>query len=201
MKRDASEQVIPAAGVVDGGENAIRRFRYGSDREIGAHVAYAVQRSLASEASPGSIAILARHWAALDPVRALLEDAGIPFVIHHSAFHRPAHRRHPGAKILRKLWETPARIDGHAEDWVRVVCEEWKRSLDEPSIAELLSAAREIDRERIPLDGGPVLTPLGSVELADGLLLAQRAWSSTRSSCFRRVAEKTPTSFAPSTWR
>jgi ATP-dependent DNA helicase RecQ len=176
MKREAREQVIPAPTVAAGDENSVRRFLHADSSRAAAHVVYAIRRTLEDETS-GSVAVIARYWADLDGVRGALEDAKVPFVIHHAQFHRPAHRRHPAAKVLRELWKKPVNVEGHAEDFVRVLAEEWKRETSEPSLAELLAAARTIDQDRVPLEaleGAPALLPIGSVELADALLLASR---------------------------
>jgi ATP-dependent DNA helicase RecQ len=202
IKQDACEQMRAAPGIEEGGEQALRRFRYPGPYELSAHAAYAVSRSL--EQGQGSIAVLARHWSLLDGVRALLEDAGIPFVLHHREFHRAAHRRHPGARVIRELWRRREPVVGRAGDMIRALALSWGRGFDEPSLAELLRAADEIDAERArsasrletlsaPVSETaavlavsdaarpeparaeqPELAPLTTIELADSLLLASR---------------------------
>ncbi|HEY3234795.1 MAG TPA: RecQ family ATP-dependent DNA helicase, partial [Polyangiaceae bacterium] len=170
IKTLPDEQVRPAPSAAPGGTNSVRRFRYRNHQELSAHAAFMARKSL--EAQVGSIAILARHWAALDAVRYLLETQGVNIVIHHRAFHRPVHRRHPAFRMIRHLWDHETPIEGSAVDFARELFERWGRTTSERPVLELLTFAEEVDRSRSSPGGR--LAPIGSKELADELLLASR---------------------------
>jgi hypothetical protein len=74
-----------------------RMLRYAGDEDLASHVAYSVEKSLASGSA--DVAVLARHWSALDAVRCLLDERGVEY-LHHRDFHRPIHRRHPAARVI-----------------------------------------------------------------------------------------------------
>ncbi len=145
LKTAAEEQMSPAPSAAAGGERAVRRLCFSSPIQMASHTAYAVGRMLDAD---GSIAILARHWSQLAPVRALLERDGIPFAIHHRGFKRPVHRRHPVAFFLDKLWRTREPLVGAAGDHLRAMLERIERSHEEPVARELLALAADIDTER-----------------------------------------------------
>jgi ATP-dependent DNA helicase RecQ len=170
MKVTAAEQVRPAAGADPGSDASVRRFRYGTLDELSAHVAYVVHKSL--EAGSGSIAVLARHWGALDDIRCLLEDQGVSVAIHHRDYHRPVHRRYPASRIIRHLWDSDATVDGPAVAHLEHHVDTFKRSRDEPPVTELLAFATEIDRQRTGAGGR--LDPIPARELGDDLLVASR---------------------------
>jgi ATP-dependent DNA helicase RecQ len=157
----------PRAGAGDA--NSVRRFRYRDLDQVSSHAFYVIERGLGQGA--GAIAVLARHWAELDSLRAYLEDARIPFVLFHSDYHRPVHRRHPAERMLRELGKGTAPITGAAAEHVRAAILARGRDPDEPSLAALLHFAHEIDEERREDDS---FAAIDVRELRDELLLASR---------------------------
>ncbi|HET6583139.1 MAG TPA: RecQ family ATP-dependent DNA helicase [Nannocystaceae bacterium] len=152
MKTGAGEQIRAAPGMPEGGDRALRRFIYADPEQLAAHVVYAIEQTIGGcdEGSAPSIAVLARHWSALDAIRHELESRGIRFLLHHRDFHRPAHRRWPAARILQELWaRRQAVIVEPAVDVIRVLVARFGRGLDEPPVADLLAAAEDIDHERV----------------------------------------------------
>jgi ATP-dependent DNA helicase RecQ len=147
-KTRPDEQMRAAPGAPAGDDRAVRRLRYGSAEEMAAHTAYAVQRLLEQPTSSGTIAVLARHWADLDPVRYLLEAAGIELAIHHRDFKRPVHRRHPVAFLLDKLWRKREPLLTSATEHLGKLLDGLKRAPEEPVCRELLALAADIDGER-----------------------------------------------------
>ncbi|MEQ9318038.1 MAG: ATP-dependent helicase, partial [Polyangiaceae bacterium] len=159
LKTEPDEQMRPASGALEGDERAVRRLRFSNAGEMAAHAAYAVQRMLEDpEHEQRTIAILARHWSSLHPVRFLLERAGVEVTIHHRGFKRPVHRRHPVAYLLGKLWRKREPLRSTATEWVIAQLEHLGRDLAEPVCRELLAIVADVDAERksagqIPLFG------------------------------------------------
>ena len=149
LKTEPDEQMQPARGAVEGDERAVRRLRFADAGEMAAHAAYAVQRMLEQpEHEDRTIAIVARHWSALHPVRFLLEEAGVDVTIHHRGFKRPVHRRHPVAYLLGKLWRKRGPLLSTATEWLTEQLVRLGRDTDEPVCRELLTIAADIDAER-----------------------------------------------------
>ena len=171
IKTSPREQITPAPGAEEGGERAVRRFRYREMADLSGHARFIVEQSL--EAGVGSMAILARQWAELDRLRFLLERDGVPFVLHRPELHRPVHRRHPVSRLIKRLWKRAEMVEGSAENLLRGMLESWGRSADEPPVAEVLKLAAAMDRDR-PARGRGKLAPVSTHEIADALLLASR---------------------------
>ena len=172
MKLRPEEQMRPATSTAEGAADAVQRFLYADQPGLAAHAAYSVQRSL--EEGSETVAVLARHWSDLDPVRFFLERAGVPIVVHHRGLRRPLHRRHPIFRVLRTLLDVEApRIEGPAVEHVRAIVTGWGHAPEEPAVAELLALLDDVDDTR-RLGPTRTLCAITAGELAQHVLLASR---------------------------
>lgn len=96
------------------------------------------------------IAVLARHWDNLSPIRLLLEKEGIPTYALKSGEIKLV-RNLVTFQLIEELKIQSELIigsDGSVKDWLVDLFKEWKRSLAEPTVKRLLKIASDLDLER-----------------------------------------------------
>ncbi len=116
------------------------------------------------------IAVLARHWDSLSPIRLLLERQGIAtYALKSGDIKLGRHR--VTCQIIDELnAQSPIfSAEESVKDWFASRFVQWNRSLEEPTVKTLLEIAKDLDLERGWGSENPVL-PTSAGEIVTSLL-------------------------------
>lgn len=109
-----------------------------------------IQSWLQQGMAANEIAVLARQWELLSPVRALLEQAGIPtYALKNESI--PFVRNWVTVRLITALKAERDRLFSAQEsvqDWFRQQFQQWQRPMQEPTVQTLLKMASDLDQER-----------------------------------------------------
>jgi ATP-dependent DNA helicase RecQ len=171
LKRRPEEQVCVDARRKGTGGHSVRAYFFAGAAQQAAWVSQQVQRWLGEGTAPQEVAILAREWNNLSPVRLLLERAGVPTSALNRGPVRLLHNR-AACLLAEELRKQAHRVWGPGEPveaWVRdALIARGGRRADEPTVRALLQLAAELDAERgldadepsLPISADDVLTAL-----------------------------------------
>ncbi|WP_414589077.1 RecQ family ATP-dependent DNA helicase [Scytonema sp. PCC 10023] len=163
----------------------VEAYTFGSTSSRAAWVQQRIEWWINQGVQPCEIAVLARQWDSLSPVRLLLERAGIPTYSLKTDDIKLV-RNLVTCKLIDELKSQGNKIfsaEESVQDWFVDCFNQWGRNLQEPTVKVLLKIASDIDLERgygsvelaVPTSAADVLTALFEFNESSEVMLDEKA--------------------------
>lgn len=184
-KQKPAEQVRIDSQRKGSGGLPVKAFTFGNPSQQAAWVKQQIQSWINSGIAAKDIAVLARRWQTLEPIRALLEKQGIATYALKGEGIKLVRNR-VTSQLLDELKAQSHRIFSPQEsirDWMTSLFIQWNRSLQEPTAKTLLKIASDLDQERgygaeelaVPMSADEILTAVFEFNESGELFLEDNA--------------------------
>ena len=169
-KRSPLEQVCIDSERRGNGGLPVRAFTFNNPTSQAAWVKKTIQSWVDKGVPKREIAVLARQWDTLSPVRSLLEREGIAtYALKRDGIKLVRNRA--ACQLIEELKGRSHEVlppERSVKDWFTSLLTDWKRSLEEPTVKILIEIASNLDDERgwgseelaVPMSADEILTAL-----------------------------------------